>query len=237
MRDVRCAMFGTGLWSLALGTWHVKGTEGGAEPPLPALRRQVPGAAVLGRGPGGGWWVVDPRTRSRTSPPSAPFAKKAGSKTRSPPPSPERDSARALLRPATPAHRLRFYPDCEYAVNAGRPASGRLAPPAEGDGAGRSGQLTGRVGPEAGRGGRAAKAGRGGSIENLKRTSGSVDQWWKALPRTEEPRPDASNARRQRPATRATGVSRAFACVLNTRGCPQVFCTAPVIHPVRVHTA
>jgi hypothetical protein len=34
---------------------------------------------------------------------------------------------------------------------------------------------------------------------------------------------------------RATGVSRAFACVLNTRGCPQVFCTAPVIHPVRVH--
>jgi hypothetical protein len=36
---------------------------------------------------------------------------------------------------------------------------------------------------------------------------------------TEEPRPDASNARIQRPATRATGVSRAFACVLNTRGC------------------
>jgi hypothetical protein len=31
---------------------------------------------------------------------------------------------------------------------------------------------------------------------------------------TEEPRPDASNARRQRPATRATGVSRALACVL-----------------------
>jgi hypothetical protein len=50
---------------------------------------------------------------------------------------------------------------------------------------------------------------------------------------TEEPRPDASNARRQRPATRATGVSRAFACVLNTLGCPQVFYTAPVIHPVR----
>jgi hypothetical protein len=53
---------------------------------------------------------------------------------------------------------------------------------------------------------------------------------------TEEPRPDASNARRQRPATRATGASRALACVLNsTRGCPQVFYTSPVIHPVRVH--
>jgi hypothetical protein len=39
---------------------------------------------------------------------------------------------------------------------------------------------------------------------------------------TEEPRPDARNARSQRPATRATGVSRDFACVLiNTRGCPQ----------------
>jgi hypothetical protein len=25
-------------------------------------------------------------------------------------------------------------------------------------------------------------------------------------------------------------------CVKHTRGCPQVFCTAPVIHPVRVHT-
>jgi hypothetical protein len=46
---------------------------------------------------------------------------------------------------------------------------------------------------------------------------------------TEEPRPDASNARSQRPATRAIGVSRAFACVLNTRGCPQVFYTALVI--------
>jgi hypothetical protein len=52
---------------------------------------------------------------------------------------------------------------------------------------------------------------------------------------TEEPRPDANNARRQRPATRATGASRALACVLNTRGCPQVLWTAPVIHPVRVH--
>jgi hypothetical protein len=34
---------------------------------------------------------------------------------------------------------------------------------------------------------------------------------------------------------RAIGVSRTFACVLNTRGFPQVFYTAPVIHPVRVH--
>jgi hypothetical protein len=52
---------------------------------------------------------------------------------------------------------------------------------------------------------------------------------------TDEPRPGASNARSQRPATRATGVSRAFACVLNTRGFPQAFYTGPVIHPVRVH--
>jgi hypothetical protein len=34
---------------------------------------------------------------------------------------------------------------------------------------------------------------------------------------------------------RAIGVSRAFACVLNTRGFRQAFCTAPVIHPVGVH--
>jgi hypothetical protein len=40
---------------------------------------------------------------------------------------------------------------------------------------------------------------------------------------TEEPRPDASNARSQRPATRATGVSRDFACVLNTCGYPRCF--------------
>jgi hypothetical protein len=68
---------------------------------------------------------------------------------------------------------------------------------------------------------------------------GAKDQWISGsvaeCAPTEEPRPNASNARRQRPATRATGVSRAFACVLNTRGCPQVFYTAPVIHPVRVH--
>jgi hypothetical protein len=46
----------------------------------------------------------------------------------------------------------------------------------------------------------------------------AVDQWIsgsvvEGAP-TEEPRPDASNARSQRPATRAIGVSRALACVL-----------------------
>jgi hypothetical protein len=79
----------------------------------------------------------------------------------------------------------------------------------------------------------AEQGGRDGS-------GGGGDQWISGLvvegAPTEEPRPDASNARSQRLATRrATGVSRAFACVLNTRGFPQVFCTAPVIHPVRVH--
>jgi hypothetical protein len=63
---------------------------------------------------------------------------------------------------------------------------------------------------------------------------------------TKEPRPDTSNARSQRPATRAAGVSRALVYVLklnsprlNSRGCPQVsgvlhwrrHCPA-VIHPV-----
>jgi hypothetical protein len=38
---------------------------------------------------------------------------------------------------------------------------------------------------------------------------------------TEEPRPDASNARSQRPATRAIGVSRAFACVLTRSQKPE----------------
>jgi hypothetical protein len=33
----------------------------------------------------------------------------------------------------------------------------------------------------------------------------------------------------------ATTGHKGNACVLNTRGCPQVFYTAPVIHPVRVH--
>jgi hypothetical protein len=42
--------------------------KGGAELPLPVLRRQVPRWA---RG-----WVGDPRARSRTPPASAPFAKK-----------------------------------------------------------------------------------------------------------------------------------------------------------------
>jgi hypothetical protein len=63
------------------------------------------------------------------------------------------------------------------------------------------------------------------------RTSGSVDQWWKVLPlpRRSRGQTQATAARSQRPATRAIGVSRDFACVLNTRGFPQVFCTAPVI--------
>ena len=47
--------------------------KGGAEPPLPVLRRQAPRWA---RG-----WVGDPRARYRTPPAPAPFAKKVGSKT------------------------------------------------------------------------------------------------------------------------------------------------------------
>jgi hypothetical protein len=43
---------------------------------------------------------------------------------------------------------------------------------------------------------------------------GSVVSVVEGAPPTEEPRPDASNARSQRPATRATGVSRALVCVL-----------------------
>jgi hypothetical protein len=46
--------------------------------------------------------------------------------------------------------------------------------------------------------------------------SGSVDQRWKVLPRSEEPRPDASNARSQRPATRAIGVLAHAASQLDT---------------------
>jgi hypothetical protein len=46
-------------------------SKGGAELPLPALRRQAP------RWPRG--WVGGPRARSRTPPTSAPFAKKVGS--------------------------------------------------------------------------------------------------------------------------------------------------------------
>jgi hypothetical protein len=70
-----------------------------------------------------------------------------------------------------------------------------------------------------------------------------VDQWISGSvvegPPMEEPRPDASNARSQRPATRAIGVSRALACVLKhpwALPTGQALCTAPVIHaPVRVH--
>jgi hypothetical protein len=66
---------------------------------------------------------------------------------------------------------------------------------------------------------------------------------------TEEPRPDTSNARSQRPATRAAGVSRALVCVLQLNAerpwpvvalrsqllgvaCTGATATAPVIHPV-----
>jgi hypothetical protein len=53
---------------------NCKAIKGGAEPPLPVLRRQAPRWA---RG-----WVGDPRARSRTPPAPAPlFAKKVGSKT------------------------------------------------------------------------------------------------------------------------------------------------------------
>jgi hypothetical protein len=41
-----------------------------------------------------------------------------------------------------------------------------------------------------------------------------ISRFLEGAPTTEEPRPDASNAGRQRPATRAIGVSRALACVL-----------------------
>jgi hypothetical protein len=61
-----------------------------------------------------------------------------------------------------------------------------------------------------------------------------VDQWWKVLPRRSRGQTRATRGANN-PPQRATGVSRALACVLNTRGCPQAFYTAPVIHPVRVH--
>jgi hypothetical protein len=64
--------------------------------------------------------------------------------------------------------------------------------------------------------------------------SGSVDQWWKVFPRRSRGQTRATRGVNN-PPQRATGVSRALACVLNTRGCPQVFYTSPVIHPVRVH--
>jgi hypothetical protein len=41
-----------------------------------------------------------------------------------------------------------------------------------------------------------------------------ISMFLEGAPTTEEPRPDASNARSQRPATRAIGVTRALACVL-----------------------
>ena len=53
---------------------------------------------------------------------------------------------------------------------------------------------------------------------------------------TEEPRPDANNARSQRPAPEGNWrVSCSCLLCWGTRGFPQVLYTAPVIHPVRVH--
>jgi hypothetical protein len=55
---------------------------------------------------------------------------------------------------------------------------------------------------------------------------------------TEEPRPGAQATRgtNDRPQGQlACPVLLPVSCVLNFRGCPQVFYTAPVIHPVRVH--
>ena len=69
---------------------------------------------------------------------------------------------------------------------------------------------------------------------------GSVDQWISggrcshggagAEARRKQPTRGDSD-----PHQRAISAPRAFACVLNTRGFPQVFYTAPVSHPVRVH--
>jgi hypothetical protein len=65
----------------------------------------------------------------------------------------------------------------------------------------------------------------------------SVDQWTSGG-RCSHGGAETRRKQREETTTRhkgSCGVSRAFACVLNTRGLPQVFYTAPVIHPVRVH--
>jgi hypothetical protein len=64
--------------------------------------------------------------------------------------------------------------------------------------------------------------------------SGSVDQWWKALPRRSRGQTQATRGYNDPPQGQLA-CPVAFVCVLNTRGCPEVFYTAPVIHPVRVH--
>jgi hypothetical protein len=69
LRKRKCALFV--VCCLVVGS-----DKGGAELPLPALRRQAPRWASRARG-----WVGGPRARSRTPPTSAPFAKKVGSKT------------------------------------------------------------------------------------------------------------------------------------------------------------
>jgi hypothetical protein len=76
-----------------------------------------------------------------------------------------------------------------------------------------------------------ASSNRGSSRDTGLRISGSAGQWWMVLSRGQTQATQGANDRPQR----TTGMSRAFACVLNTRGCPQVIYTAPVIHPVRVH--
>jgi hypothetical protein len=56
------------------------------------------------------------------------------------------------------------------------------------------------------------------------RISGSADQRWMVLPRRSSARPDANNARSQRPAPEGNWrVSCSCLLCWNTRGCPQIF--------------
>jgi hypothetical protein len=65
--------------------------------------------------------------------------------------------------------------------------------------------------------------------------SGSVDQWRKVLPRRSRDQTQATRGANDPPQGQLACLPRAFACVLNTRGFPQMFYTAPITHPVRVH--
>jgi hypothetical protein len=71
-----CFSYGLSLDILRFSTQNVLGArgKGGAELPLPALRRRRRGRWARG-------WVGDPGARSRTPPTSAPFAEQVGSKT------------------------------------------------------------------------------------------------------------------------------------------------------------
>jgi hypothetical protein len=61
----------------------------------------------------------------------------------------------------------------------------------------------------------------------------TVDQWWKAHPRRSRGQTQATRGVNDRPQGQlACLVLSPVSCVLST---PQVFYTAPVIHPVRVH--